>query len=104
VRGTDGRRGIAELRDGYADLVIIDAFVGARVPAGFTWTAPNSLCPRSAPTASFTGKSLIRSQGLPCRERVTRELIWTGPGPLLSASADTGHRIAAASKAIEASE
>ena len=33
VRGTDGRLGIAELRDGYADLMIIDAFVGARVPA-----------------------------------------------------------------------
>ena len=36
VRGTDGRRGIAELRDGYADLMIIDAFVGARVPAELT--------------------------------------------------------------------
>ena len=36
VRGTDGRRGIAALRDGYADLVIIDAFVGARVPADLT--------------------------------------------------------------------
>jgi hypothetical protein len=36
VRGTDGRRGIAALRDGYADLVIIDAFVGARVPAELT--------------------------------------------------------------------
>lgn len=36
VRGTDGRRGIAELRDGYADLVIIDAFVGPRVPAELT--------------------------------------------------------------------
>jgi hypothetical protein len=36
VRGTDGRRGIAELRDRYADLVIIDAFVGARVPAELT--------------------------------------------------------------------
>ena len=36
MRGTDGRRGIAELRDGYADLVIIDAFVGARVPAELT--------------------------------------------------------------------
>ena len=36
VRGVDGRRGIAELRDGYADLVIIDAFVGARVPADLT--------------------------------------------------------------------
>ena len=36
VRGSDGRRGIAELRDGYADLMIIDAFVGARVPAELT--------------------------------------------------------------------
>jgi len=36
VRGIDGRRGIAELRDGYADLVIIDAFIGARVPAELT--------------------------------------------------------------------
>jgi spermidine synthase len=36
VRGTDGRSGIAELRDGYADLMIIDAFVGARVPAELT--------------------------------------------------------------------
>jgi hypothetical protein len=38
VRGIDGRRGIAELRDGYADLVIMDAFVGARVPAELTTT------------------------------------------------------------------
>ena len=36
VRGTDGRHGVAELRDGYADLVIIDAFIGARVPAELT--------------------------------------------------------------------
>jgi hypothetical protein len=36
VRGVDGRRGIAELHDGYEDLVIIDAFVGARVPAELT--------------------------------------------------------------------
>jgi hypothetical protein len=36
VRGTDGRSGLAGMRDGYADLVIIDAFVGARVPADLT--------------------------------------------------------------------
>lgn len=36
VRGKDGRSGIAELPDGYADLVIIDAFIGARVPAELT--------------------------------------------------------------------
>ena len=36
VRGTDGRAGIAELRDGYADVVVVDAFDGARVPAELT--------------------------------------------------------------------
>ena len=36
VRDTDGRRGITELHGWYADLMIIDAFVGARVPAELT--------------------------------------------------------------------
>jgi hypothetical protein len=36
VRGVDGRSGIAELRDGYADVVVVDAFDGARVPAELT--------------------------------------------------------------------
>jgi hypothetical protein len=36
VRGMDGSRGIADLGEGYADLMIIDAFVGARVPADLT--------------------------------------------------------------------
>jgi len=36
VRGTDGRAGLAELRDGYADVMIVDAFAGARVPADLT--------------------------------------------------------------------
>jgi hypothetical protein len=38
VRGIDGRRGVAELRHGYADLLIMDAFVGAKVPAELTTT------------------------------------------------------------------
>ncbi|MDI6908220.1 fused MFS/spermidine synthase [Nocardioides sp.] len=33
VRGVDGRRGVAELRDGYAELVLLDAFSDGRVPA-----------------------------------------------------------------------
>lgn len=33
VRPADGRSGLAELRDEYADLIIIDAFDGAQVPA-----------------------------------------------------------------------
>jgi spermidine synthase len=36
VRGVDGVRGIAALRSRSVDLVIIDAFVGARVPADLT--------------------------------------------------------------------
>ncbi|HEU5037670.1 MAG TPA: fused MFS/spermidine synthase [Nocardioides sp.] len=32
VRPLDGRRGVAELRDGYAELVVLDAFADARVP------------------------------------------------------------------------
>lgn len=32
VRPLDGRRGVAELRDGYAELVVLDAFDDARVP------------------------------------------------------------------------
>lgn len=38
VRPIDGRAGIAALRDEFADLVIVDAFVGARVPAELTTT------------------------------------------------------------------
>jgi len=42
VRGVDGRAGVAALRDEYADVVIVDAFVGPRTPAELTslefWT------------------------------------------------------------------
>ncbi|WP_203568172.1 spermidine synthase [Aestuariimicrobium ganziense] len=33
VRGVDGRAGVRAMPDDYADIVIVDAFVGARVPA-----------------------------------------------------------------------
>jgi spermidine synthase len=36
VQAIDGRAGVAALRDGHADLLILDAFVGARVPAQVT--------------------------------------------------------------------
>ncbi|GAA1434081.1 fused MFS/spermidine synthase [Microlunatus lacustris] len=38
VRTTDGRTGVAALRDDYADLVVLDAFDGSRVPAELTTT------------------------------------------------------------------
>ncbi|MDO5286864.1 MAG: fused MFS/spermidine synthase [Actinomycetia bacterium] len=36
VRPVDGRTGLAALPDDYADLVVLDAFAGARVPAELT--------------------------------------------------------------------
>jgi len=36
IRATDGRAGISELRDAYAEFLVVDAFVGARVPADLT--------------------------------------------------------------------
>jgi hypothetical protein len=36
VRAVDGRTGVAALRNGHAELLILDAFVGARVPAEVT--------------------------------------------------------------------
>jgi len=36
VRGVDGRTGLAAIRDDYADLIVLDAFAGARVPAELT--------------------------------------------------------------------
>ena len=42
VRPTDGRSGVAALRDDHADVVVVDAFVGPRIPADLTslefWT------------------------------------------------------------------
>lgn len=34
VRPVDGRAGIAAMREDYADVVVVDAFAGARVPGG----------------------------------------------------------------------
>lgn len=39
VRGVDGRSGVASLRDGHADLVVIDAFADARVPGDLVTTS-----------------------------------------------------------------
>jgi spermidine synthase len=38
VRASDGRSGVAELADGSADVVVVDAFHGGRVPAELTTT------------------------------------------------------------------
>ena len=36
IRSVDGRSGVAALRDGYADVAVLDAFVGLRTPAELT--------------------------------------------------------------------
>lgn len=38
VRGVPGREGLAAIRDDYADVVVVDAFAGSRVPAELTTT------------------------------------------------------------------
>lgn len=50
VRVTDGRSGVAALRDEYADVIVIDAFDGAMVPIEliteeFLWDAARALRP-----------------------------------------------------------
>ncbi len=39
VRAVDGRRGVARLGDASADVVVLDAYLGGRVPAELTTTA-----------------------------------------------------------------
>ncbi len=39
VRPVDGRSGITALRDGYADVVVVDAFAGGRVPGDLVTAA-----------------------------------------------------------------
>lgn len=39
VRAVDGRTGLTQLRDGFSDLVVLDAFAGARVPPELTTDA-----------------------------------------------------------------
>ncbi|GAA1774336.1 fused MFS/spermidine synthase [Nocardioides hankookensis] len=39
VRDVDGRSGLAALRDGFADLVVVDAFADARVPGELVTTS-----------------------------------------------------------------
>jgi spermidine synthase len=39
VRDVDGRTGVAALRDGHADLVVVDAFAHARVPGSLVTTS-----------------------------------------------------------------
>jgi len=54
VREQDGRGGVAGLRDDYADVVVVDAFAGAQVPAELTTTAFLGDCRRVlAATGTF---------------------------------------------------
>ncbi|GAA2069441.1 hypothetical protein GCM10009821_02370 [Aeromicrobium halocynthiae] len=39
VRPVDGRRGVAAMPDDHADVVVVDAFVGARVPGDLVTTS-----------------------------------------------------------------
>ena len=57
VRGVDGRSGVAGLRDGSADLVILDAFVGPAYAGGADH--PGVLDRRSAGSSPTTGTVIV---------------------------------------------
>jgi spermidine synthase len=89
VRGVDGRSGVAALRDGYADVVIVDAFVGPRTPAELTslefWTdLRRVLQPSGTVLVNITDRG-----PLPYGRRVAAGLAACFPELLLMAEAST---------------
>lgn len=61
VRAVDGLSGVAGLPDGYADLVVIDAFLGARVPSDLTSTeffadVARAIAPRGTAVINLTDR------------------------------------------------
>lgn len=89
VRAVDGRSGLAALREGSSDLVIVDAFVGPRTPAELTtlecWTDL-----RRVLTASGTVIMNITDRGpLGYARRVLAGLAACFPNRLLLAESST---------------
>jgi hypothetical protein len=89
VRATDGRTGLAAMRDGRADIVILDAFVGARVPAELTTAdflgdVRRVLCDAGVVLVNVTDKG-----PLPYARRVLAGLATTFPHRLLCAEPST---------------
>ena len=89
VRGVDGRNGVAELRDGYADVLIVDAFAGPRTPAELTtvefWTDAR----RALSDAATMIINLTDRGPLGYARRVLAGLATVFPGPLLMAESST---------------
>ena len=89
VRGVDGRSGVAELRDGYADVLIVDAFAGPRTPPELTtvefWTDA-----RRALSDTATMMINLTDRGpLGYARRVLAGLATVFPRPLLMAESST---------------
>jgi hypothetical protein len=89
VRGTDGRRGIADLHDGYADLMIIDAFVGARVPAELTTVEFFADTRRALNDRGVIMVNLTDRGPLPYARRVLASVRLAFPHALLCAESST---------------
>lgn len=89
VRGVDGRRGIAELRDGYADLLIVDAFVGPQTPAELTTTEFLTDARRALSDAAVTILNLTDRGPLGYARRVLAGLAEIFPATLLMAESST---------------
>ncbi len=89
VRGIDGRSGIAELRDGYAELLIVDAFVGPRTPAELTTAEFLTDARRALSDAAVMILNLTDRGPLGYARRVLAGLAETFPATLLMAESST---------------
>ena len=89
VRGVDGRTGIAELRDGYADLLIVDAFVGPRTPAELTTAEFLADARRALSDAAVMILNLTDRGPLGYARRVLAGLVEIFPATLLMAESST---------------
>ncbi len=89
VRAVDGLTGIGQLAERYADLVIVDAFLGARVPADLTTTGffadvARVVAPRGVAVINLTDRGPFRYG-----RRVAAGLLQTFPHTMWSAEPST---------------
>lgn len=89
VRGVDGRGGLAALRDGHADVVVVDAFADARVPGGLVTTEAAAELARVLQPGGLAVLNLVDRAPFAWARRAVAALRTAFPGLLLSAEPAT---------------
>jgi spermidine synthase len=87
IRPIDGRRGLAQLKDASADVVVIDAFAGGRVPAELTTTECIAEVARVLKPAGVLLINAADGNQLMYTRRLVRTLRQTLPQTLIRADA-----------------